>query len=56
MTNLSVIECENEVLRDRLKELRAAAKDLVVSVEKYVRQDELRSALLINKDKVKKLL
>ena len=56
MTNISVIECENEVLRDRLKKLRQAAKDLVASVEKYVRQEELRSALLINKDKVKNLL
>jgi len=49
-------DVENDVLRAQLKTLRAAARELVSSIEKYVRQEELRSALLNNKDKVKKLL
>ena len=58
MTRVEFHACdvENDVLRDRLKDLRAAAKELVTAIEKYVRQEELRSALLIKKDNLKKLL
>lgn len=54
--NTTYIEVENEVLRERLAELKTAARDLCVSVEKYVRQRELRSALLMKKDYLKSLL
>ena len=56
MHNLTYVEVENEVLRQRLADLKAAARDLCVSVEEYVRQRELRSALLIKKDNLKSLL
>jgi len=50
------VDAENDVLRSQLRTLRAAARDLVSSVEGYVRQSELRSILLIKKDNLKKLL
>lgn len=49
-------DVENDVLRYQLKTLRAAARELVGAIEKYVRQEELRSALLIKKDNLKSLL
>lgn len=36
MTNGSIIEIENEVLRNRLKEMAAAARTLADTVERYV--------------------
>lgn len=36
MQNLSMIECENEVLRDRYRKLRIAAKTLANEVERSI--------------------
>ena len=56
MTNLTVIEAENEVLRAKYKELKQAAAKLTEKVDAYVRQDCLRSDLLITNVKLKSLL
>lgn len=50
------VDTENGVLRNRLKEIKAASKDLVEAVEKYLRQGCLRSELIIKKDNLKKAL
>lgn len=50
------IETENDVLRNRLKDIKAASKDLVDAVEKYLRQGCLRSELIIKKDNLKNIL
>jgi DNA-binding TFAR19-related protein (PDSD5 family) len=50
------IETENAVLRNRLKDIKAASKDLVDAVEKYLRQGCLRSELIIKKDNLKNIL
>ena len=49
--NLSACECENEVLRARLAELRAQTLALCDAVESYVHQGMLRSSFLIIRDK-----
>ncbi len=46
MSNLTVIECENEVLRHKLKELREQTLSLCETIDRYVRQEALRSELL----------
>ena len=50
------IEAENDVLRIQLRNLRAAATAMVESIEKYVRQEELRTVMLSKKDALKELL
>lgn len=56
MQNLSVIELENEVLRSRLKETKAGAQALIDAVERYARQECLRSELLRTKENLKNTL
>lgn len=46
MTNGRYIDIENEVLRARLAELKAAALAMADTVDRYVRQECLRSELL----------
>lgn len=46
MTNGRYIDLENECLRGRLAELKAAATRLADTVDRYVRQGCLRSELL----------
>lgn len=48
------VDTENAVLRNRLKDIKAASMDLVEAVEKYLRQGCLRSELIIKKDNLKK--
>ena len=50
------IQEQREVLLDRVQDITEAALVLVDSVEKYVRQECLRSELLARKDNLKKLL
>ena len=45
-----------ETLEARIKELRAGAANLVDAVERYARQECLRSELLNTKNALKKLL
>lgn len=47
---------QKETLLDNIQEICEAAKVLVDSVEKYVRQETSRSTLLAMKDNLKKLL
>lgn len=56
MTNLSVIECENEVLRAKYAVLKGAAQALVNTVEAYMKQACLRSDLYNVKENLKELL
>lgn len=56
MTNLSVIELENESLRARLRDIKSAASALVGTVERYVRQECLRTELLNAKENLKNIL
>ena len=60
MTNGRYIDIENDVLRDRLRDVKAAAADLVEAVERYTVQvpGEFlhRSDLLQVKDRLKRLL
>lgn len=56
MTNGRYIDIENDVLRQRLQEIKAAAKSLCEGVERYARQEILRSELMIRKDRLKGLL
>ena len=46
MNNLTVVECENEVLKDRLQKLKEQTLQLCETVDRYVRQEALRSELL----------
>ena len=46
MTNGRYIDIENERLRARLAELKAAALAMADTVDRYVRQECLRSELL----------
>ena len=50
------IQEQREALLDNIQDIYEAAKVLVDSVEKYVRQDCSRSTLLSMKDKLKELL
>ena len=43
-------------LEERIRELKVAARDLCVAVERYTRQDILRSELMARKDNLKNLL
>ena len=43
-------------LEERIRELKVAARDLCVAVERYTRQEILRSELMIKKDNLKNLL
>ena len=54
--NPTVVELENQVLRNRLAGLKSAAAAMVESVEHYVRQECLRAELLNTKDNLKRLL
>ncbi len=56
MTNPTIIEAENEVLRAKYKELKQAAAKLTEKVDAYVRQDCLRSDLLATNAKLKSIL
>lgn len=56
MQNLTIIECENEVLRAQYKALKSGAKDLIETIERYMRQDCLRSELYSKKENLKSLL
>ena len=56
MTNGRYIDIENEVLRTRLADCKAGAQALVDAVERYLRQECLRSELANAKDNLKKLL
>ena len=56
MSNLTIVEAENKVLRAKYKELKQAAAKLTEKVDAYVRQDCLRSDLLITNVKLKSLL
>lgn len=55
-TEIDEIQEQREALLDRVQEIYEAASVLVDSVEKYVRQECLRSELLAVKDNLKKLL
>lgn len=44
------------MLKKEMEEIIKAAKELVECVEKYVRQECLRSELLIKKENLKRLL
>ena len=46
MTNGRYIDIENECLRARIAELKAAALAMADTVDRYVRQECLRSELL----------
>lgn len=50
------IQEQREALLDNIQDIYEAAKVLVDSVEKYVRQECSRSTLLSMKDKLKELL
>ena len=50
------LDCENEVLRSRQKKIKAGAQALIDAVERYVRQECLRSELLIKKEELKRLI
>ena len=56
MTNGSIVDLENEVLRNRLAEIKTASRDLCVAVERYARQEILRSELMNRKEHLKSLL
>lgn len=45
-----------DTLEARIRALNAAARDLCAAVERYARQEILRSELMIKKDKLKDLL
>lgn len=55
-TEIDEIQEQREALLDRVQEIYEAAKVLVDSVEKYVKQECSRSTLLSMKDNLKKLL
>lgn len=55
-TEIDEIQEQREALLDRVQEIYDAAEVLVDHVEKYVRQECLRSELLAAKDNLKKLL
>ncbi len=56
MNNLTVIECENEVLRAKLAGIRDSVSILIDAVERYLKQDCLRSELFQAKEDVKALI
>lgn len=60
MTNGRYIDIENDALRNRLRDVKAAAADLVDAVEKYTAPHKgeflHRSDLLQVKDRLKRLL
>ena len=56
MTNGSIVDLENQVLRNWLAEIKTASRDLCVAVERYARQEILRSELMNRKDHLKSLL
>ena len=56
MTGPRYVDIENDCLREGLKQLRAAARDLALSGEKYLRQEVLRSALYAKLTNLKKAL
>lgn len=55
MTTDEILE-QREALLDNIQDIYEAALNLVDAVEKYVRQECLRSELLARKDNLKKLL
>ena len=50
------VDTENEVPQGVPQDLRSGASDLVRTVERYLRQECLRSELCTVKDRLKKLL
>ncbi len=56
MMNLSYIETENMVLRERLKKIKIASNKLIKSLDDYLNMKCLRSVLLTDKEELKKLL
>lgn len=55
MTNGRYIDIENETLRARLAELKAAALAMADAVDRYVRQECLRSELLHTNDRLREI-
>jgi hypothetical protein len=56
MTNGSIIEIENDVLRLRIKELTAAAKKLTEAVDAYTTKAGPRPLLINANENLKSLL
>lgn len=56
MSNLTIAEAENEVLRSKYKELKQASAKLTEKVDAYARQECLRSDLLATNAKLKSIL
>lgn len=56
MTNGSIIEIENDVLRDQVKTLRAAVKKLARATDDYLWKAGLRPAVVNAVEEVKRLL
>ena len=54
--NLSVIECENEVLRSEYLKIRKAAKALVKAVDDYTTKAGPRPILITANENLKALL
>ena len=54
--NPRIVDLENDCLRSRLANVKAGAQALVDAVERYARQDCLRSELMAKKDTLKSLL
>lgn len=53
--NPSMIELENSVLRERYAALLKASKKMVAAVDRYTRQECLRSELLNTKNELQSL-
>lgn len=53
--NPSMIELENSVLRERYAALLKASKKMVAAVDRYTRQECLRSELLNTQNELKQL-
>ena len=54
--NPRIVDLENDCLRARLEDIKAGAQALVSAVERYARQECLRSELMQTKDTLKTLL
>ncbi len=56
MNNGRYVDIENDVLRDRLRDVKGSAAELVDAVERYLKQRCLRSELYTAKENLKKQL
>ena len=54
--NPRLVDLENDCLRSRLANVKAGAQALVDAVERYARQECLRSELMATKETLKSLL